>query len=822
MIDWFIEIQNSVINIFSIGIVVFIILIIIMFFLILNKIYNKFQKYLKEKNKNSTQEEEQKSKLNVQIAKGKGIAQASHGGTAIVNYYEQQKMKPPLQRPRMVENFTDREKELAKLLNDLQLGNVVTLCGPGGIGKSALASKAIWELAPGKKLPEKFSDGIVWHDFYTEPSVQIALESISRIYGEEPKPTPLSAAQRALAGKHVLVLLDGAEEADNLPLLLNVLGNCCVLVTTRKKNDAVSQRDDLQSLPTDYALELFQAWSQNTKDSKSAQQICELIGGLPLAVRLAGRYISVNGKSSRKFLKYLKKTPLEALNQGDRKLESVSILLKRSFIQVSDSALSILAIAGVLSFSSFNKDIIQSVLVFSIEKPITELIDYGLIDRSEKDRFILSHVLIHTYGRINQRPSKEIVEKIADYYISYAIEYDKQGHIGYSLLDKERVHILRILEECYNRNLLKRVIDLVSAISFEQSYLAKGGFWTERLMTLQLGIKASIKLKDRKNESFFMGCIGNTYIDLGQIEKAIDFFEKALSISIETGDSHGKNSWLGNLGAAYYPLGQVDKAINFYEQALAISNEIGDSHNEGCWLNNLASIYYDFNQVDKALVYFEKALAISEEIGDSQTESDRLSNLANIYGDLGQRKKAISYYEKALSISRKIGDRRGEGSRLGNMGTVYSDLGLIEKALNNYEQALAISREIGDRQNEGRWLGNIGNAYMNLGQIKKAINCYEQALSIDREIGRRKGEELRLGNMGNAYRQLGQTEKAINYYQQALTISREILDKRGEICWLENIGHAYCELKQFHKGIQFLSLSDKLKGVQKRPWERAV
>jgi flagellar biosynthesis GTPase FlhF len=56
--------------------------------------------------------------------------------------------RPPLQRPPRAEHFTGREKELAQLRQDLQPGRVVTLCGPGGIGKTALATEAIWKLAP--------------------------------------------------------------------------------------------------------------------------------------------------------------------------------------------------------------------------------------------------------------------------------------------------------------------------------------------------------------------------------------------------------------------------------------------------------------------------------------------------------------------------------------------------------------------------------------------------------------------------------------------------------------------------------------------------
>jgi len=125
-------------------------------------------------------------------AQGNYIAQANHGSTASVthieHYHESTKPYIPLQRPPQVEHFTGREKEIAKLLKDLQPGRRVTLCGPGGIGKSALASQAIWELSPDNKPSSKFPDGIIWHDFYEEPQSMKALENIALSFKENPRP----------------------------------------------------------------------------------------------------------------------------------------------------------------------------------------------------------------------------------------------------------------------------------------------------------------------------------------------------------------------------------------------------------------------------------------------------------------------------------------------------------------------------------------------------------------------------------------------------------------------------------------------------------
>lgn len=64
-------------------------------------------------------------------------------------YNEAAKLRLPLQKPPRAQHFVGREDELSSLLNDLQPGRVVTICGPGGMGKTALAAEAVWQLSPG-------------------------------------------------------------------------------------------------------------------------------------------------------------------------------------------------------------------------------------------------------------------------------------------------------------------------------------------------------------------------------------------------------------------------------------------------------------------------------------------------------------------------------------------------------------------------------------------------------------------------------------------------------------------------------------------------
>ena len=99
------------------------------------------------------------------------------------------------------------------------------------------------------------------------------------------------------------------------------------------------------------------------------------------------------------------------------------------------------------------------------------------------------------------------------------------------------------------------------------------------------------EIGDRRGEGTALGNLGIAYADLGQVERAIGFYEQDLAIAREIGDRRGEGNALGSLGLAYADLGQVERAIGFYEQALTIARAIGDRHGEGIVLGNLGIAY---------------------------------------------------------------------------------------------------------------------------------------------------------------------------------------------------------------------------------------
>ena len=219
-------------------------------------------------------------------------------------------------------------------------------------------------------------------------------------------------------------------------------------------------------------------------------------------------------------------------------------------------------------------------------------------------------------------------------------------------------------------------------------------------------IEVSRKLADHISSQTRRLCLnqmGNSYSNLGNIEKAIEYFQQALQFTRETGDRNGEGAALGNLGNAYYSLGQYERAIDFHQQRLTIAREISDSP--------------------------------EERLRQRSGEGNALGSLGIAYHSLGQYERAIDFHQQYLTLAREIGDRQGEGIGLVNTGATQLKLNQYPESLANNQAALAIFQEIGNRSGEAEALENLAELHQALGEVETARQYGQQALALATELG---------------------------------------------------------------------------------------
>jgi tetratricopeptide (TPR) repeat protein len=522
----------------------------------------------------------------------------------------------------------------------------------------------------------------------------MALQTICNAFQVEAKAGLASTVRQVLAGRKALLILDGAEEADDLPAVLALRSTCGVLITSRKRADAQGFRLDLKPLEEQPAAAVFCEHSKAAADDESVAGICKILDGWPVGLRIAGRYCSSTGESAAGYLRWLEQEPFKELGDGEHQEENAALLLRRSVAQVSGDARLALGVAGTLAFAPIAREPVAAILendAGRTRKAMNELVNYGLLETSE-ERWQVSHALVHTYARSELAMSKESLERLAGYYINFCEAQSEAGLLGYALLDAERAHCLRLLESCLAKELWQEVKALGWAIDI---YLDRQGWWTERLTALEMNLTAARKAGDRKDEGACLNNLGCICKKRGEDERALTWFEQSLMIHRELGNKEGEGEPLHNIATIYADQGKYELALEQYQQSLSIRREIGNQKGEGASLNNIGILYMYQGEWETALSYLEQCLLIRREVGDKIGEGTTLNNIASIYDEQGKPAKALEYHEQALAIKQAIGDRAGEAQSHWNIGCTYCDLDNLAKEEEHISFAVQLAEQIG-------------------------------------------------------------------------------------------------------------------------------
>ena len=699
--------------------------------------------------------------------------------------------RPPVMKPPRAEHFTGRQAELEWLLEKLQPGCAVTICGAGGMGKTALVAEALWRLAPGNEPPQRFPDGIFYHTFYHQPQAATALEALALAFGETPQPSPQAAARRALAGRQALLFLDGTEACDDLPAVLGVRGGCGVVISTRRRSDAPGDFDRLPPLGDDDALRLLQAWGGAlAADEAACRQICERVGNLPLAVRLAGRYLAKSGETAQGYLEWLQGSLLEALEHGERQSQSVPVLLARSVDRLGGTAQRILTIAGALALNTFSGEAAAAALELddeALRRGLDELADYGLLLRVRR-RWVVLHRLVHAYVGERCPPAAEAVERLAAHYIRLLLALSGQGREGFEKLEPERFHLAAVQQACLKAQRWQAALDLALAAD---EYLGLSGRQSERHALLAGGLSASRQTGDRLGEAGCLLGLGEVHMLRGEHAPAQERYKEALAIYRALGVRLWEAHCLYGLGEVHRLRGDYNQAQKNYTEAQEIYRALGDRLGEANCLHRLGEAHLLRGEYEPAQKNYTEAQAIYRALGDRRGEADCLQGLGDVHMLRGEHEPAQKNYTEALAIYHELGDRRGEANCLKGLGDVHMLRGEYEPAQKNYTEALAIYRALGARLGEANCLHGLGDVHRLRGEHAPAQERYTEAQAIYHELGDRRGEANCLKGLGDVHMLRDEYEPAQKWYMEALTVYRALGIRLGEAHCLKGLGEVH-------------------------------
>jgi CHAT domain-containing protein/predicted negative regulator of RcsB-dependent stress response len=311
-------------------------------------------------------------------------------------------------------------------------------------------------------------------------------------------------------------------------------------------------------------------------------------------------------------------------------------------------------------------------------------------------------------------------------------------------------------------------------------------------------LSLSHEMKDLLLESELLSKVSDVYIDLGRTQEAKDHCTRALSLSREGRHARGEAQGLNCIGEVYYNLGERQQALGNYQQALPLWEEQKDRRGQAQTLLFIGDIYSELGNAQKAFDNYNQSLNFWRAANDRRGQALTLTAIAHLNSTLGEKQEALDIYDRARPIIQSVGDRIGQARILNGIGFVYESYGDKDRALDNYNQALHIYQEVNSPEREAGALIVIGRIYYSLGEHQKALIHFQRARSVIQSTVNHRFEPHVLRNIGTVYDSLGNKKKALHYYHQAFSLHKASGYQRGEADALNDIGrvHVHSGMKQ--------------------------
>ena len=211
--------------------------------------------------------------------------------------------------------------------------------------------------------------------------------------------------------------------------------------------------------------------------------------------------------------------------------------------------------------------------------------------------------------------------------------------------------------------------------------------------------------------SSYKNIVGIIQKDQGQLELCIETFSESLNY-LNKLDMYSVNDQkaniLNNIGNAYRNLHDLNKALNYYQQALSLVNH--DKHQLLRIYGNIGLTYKLLGDFELALDYFQSALDYAIELGDKRNECIGLEHLGNCYICLQDFSKSLPYLEKSLQIANDMDFAIAKVN-------VYFDYGSIAAHNQDYSEAkqywqLSLKKSIEINYQKGISLANYSLSHL--------------------------------------------------------------------------------------------------------------
>lgn len=677
---------------------------------------------------------------------------------------------PPQSTP-----LVGRESELAQIRDRLADPDcrLLTIVGPGGIGKTRLAVQAA------ERQVADFLNGVclitlaaVNDPEYLVSAIADALKfSFSR--GESTKQQLLDY----LREKEILLLLDNFEHllmgAGLLGEILHEAKEVKILVTSRErlnlqeewvyaleglaypliKSSGRIERQDIESLEKFSAVQLFlynarkvhSSFSLVGEDQQGMSRVCQIVEGMPLGIELASSWVQV--LSCREIAREIEgnldflTTTLRNLPPRHRNMRAV---FDHSWHILSETERQVFRKLSVFK-GGFTRDAASHVAGATLTI-LHSLVEKSLVRRSEVERYEL-HELLRQYGegKINEYPGEK--EAVLNYHCAYFAEFlhNQEANIFSS---GQQQALKEITEEFDNiRAAMRWATDHVMVTELNKSCLTLWYFSEVRTRyqdSTDIGKRASEALREsglailKEKEAgrayawsyLFMGY---GYMWHAQYEMAQEYLKVGLEVAETIGDDLLTAMMLNYLGLTAVFKREIS-ARETLERGLEITNNLNLVWLKRFFVHNLGLEACNREDYEGAKKYFREQLRLCKDDAGPRTLAGSLKGLGDVAYALGNYDESWEFYEDAAEGFKAVDDNRLYAdilSRMGDIACIKKDYTLAKET---YLESLTILQGLGIRLLIISTLNHLGYAANALGEHEEALAYFREALKSAIEI----------------------------------------------------------------------------------------
>jgi predicted ATPase/DNA-binding SARP family transcriptional activator len=770
--------------------------------------------------------------------------------------------QPKHNLPAQVTSFVGREKEITQVKELLETHRLVSMTGPGGVGKTRLA------LQTAKQMTGEFEDGVWLAELAPLADPQLVGQAVGEALGYQlaAGPKALKIIEYLLEPKHLLLILDNCEHLlEACARLADALLHACprlhLLATSREtlgiageasfRVPSLSLPDvhnlpPLESLAQGEAVHLFveraaaasPGFHLTPANAPAVAQVCAHLDGIPLALELAAARVKLLQVEE---IAHHLDDRFRLLTGGSRaalpRYQTLRASIDWSYTLLSPAERNLLqrlsVFAGDWSLEGAESvgcgEGIQSCEVLEL---LGQLLNKSLVlaeaGNGPETRY-------HMLETIRQYAHEKLVETglaqaVREGHLKYYVTLAEQLEPGMRGPDQVAIHD-RLEVELDNIRLaltwsIERAgnpggspepgLRLASALLWfwhGRGHHAEGLQWLERLLAHTTDERSAglSTLSYTQHKAKALGAAGWIAYGLGNYDRSIKFSEESRDLFQSLGPE-GKLGYaiaLRFLAIVLSHQGDLDTSKRLLEESLIIAQEIGDRFSIGECLAGLAKIPHGRHEYNKAQIYGEQSLAWREEIGDIEGKAWMLYVLGWIAHSQGNYQQALRYYSQSQAIAAEAKVPFTLYSSMLDIGAIYWIQGNYAQAIKNFYEVLASARQRGDVLYIYSSLSQLGVIALSQGEYRLAAERLEECLDFCRKQDLEGDIPYPLCYLGDLAWAEGNLDQAARRYEESLVASRESGNYGSIVSAHSGLGRVLLEMYSYEMArAQFKELLD--------------